>query len=65
MNNTAAFALVALAFAINAWPTQTEHVVIKPTVNTYKVAESFGCHEVARTCRARMHSTRIGDKHAR
>lgn len=66
VNNTAAFALVGFAFAINAWPlNHAEKVIIKPVVHDYPIAQSLGCTEVARACRARMHSSRIGDKHGR
>lgn len=55
-------ALVAMSL-----PTKTDHIVLKPVQNDYRVAESLGCVEVGRVCRARKHSaaTSLGAIHGR
>ena len=60
MNNTAAYALIAVAFFVDALPAgKPERIVLKPVRNTYAVAESFSCMEVERVCRMRKRLERV------
>lgn len=57
MTNSLGYLMFALSMFINAWPAEAPERPIEKS--SYRVAESFGCVEVARTCRARVKSAEI------
>lgn len=59
MTNFSAFLILVIAGMVNCWPASAPERGLVVEKNDYRVAESLGCVEVARVCRARQRMTEV------